>query len=231
MLTPGLQQGDGVDVAARAGRLIPAERRIQLIVERKPDARRQHADDRPRAIVHRDGLADDQRIGAIAPPPQPFGQHHHGLQARRRGLLRKKLAAHHRLDAEHRKQLGRDRSAEHALRARGVAAQHEVAQKIRRHAVDGRRCAEVEEIGVGDLGVTPVGIRMLKATGRMHRDQAIGAITERHRAEAEAVDETEDGDVGADAQRERQQRATRNPGFCFNPRQACNRSRRGPLMA
>src|SRR5262245_52442060 len=51
----------------------------------------------------------------------------------------------------------------------------------------------------------------------MNGDETIGALAERHRAQAEAVDEAENGDVGADADRERKERRDHESWSLFEP--------------
>ena len=120
----------------------------------------------------------------------------------------------HRIDAQHREQTRRHRPALHALGARHVAAQHEAADQIRLDAFDAGRGAEIDQVAVRNLGFSPVRFLLrLCRMRRMQRDQPIGSIAKRHRPQAEPVDDAEDRDVGADANRQREERGDEETGL------------------
>ena len=209
-----LQQADRVDVAIAARRFIPPQRHIELIDERELEPRRQDANHGAGTIVDDDRLADDRGIRTVTTLPQAVRDHDHRFEAGRGAFFRQEVAAHDRIDTKELEQFGRHRSTLHALRARHVAAQHEIAEQIRADAFNRSRAAKVDQVGQRDFRFAPARLLLrLRRMGRMQRDETIGELSERHRPQADAVHDAEDRNVGADADRQRQQRGNEESGL------------------
>ena len=87
--------------------------------------------------------------------------------------------------------------------------------------------AEIEEVAVQDLGVAPARLIDVEPVRDVNGREAIGAIAERHRPQADGVHQAEDGDVGADADGHRQQRADEESRLLRQAAPGVRRSRKG----
>ena len=142
--------------------------------------------------------ADDRRVGREAALPQAVSEHDAAVLSAR-FLLGEEVAPCDRLDAEHAEEICRHEKALHVL---GFV----LADQVGVPELPGRE--PLEGVGLLPLHVEEVGgrhrllrIDVLRAAVREQRD-AIG-VGHRERAQHERVDHLEDGGVGADAERQR----------------------------
>ena len=167
------------------------------------EVRRQYADHRRLGAVNADAPADRVRIGAQPLAPVRVGQDHDvvGLEGR---LLVGERAADYRTASERGEEVGRHAHHLLALGRPGVADDSGV------FPIEGKRGegrdAPAALVVVGDRRaiVHDAGARV----GVEDANQPVG-VGERQRAEQDGVDDREDGEVGAEAQRKRGQRRGR----------------------
>ena len=117
---PGLQAGGRDHVTTAGLSIIPAlvqtKRNPKLrAVAEELEASRHHADDGVDVSAQVDGTTHDIGIAAEPPLPQPLAQENHWRPIGQI-LLRRECAPEHRVDAEHRKQVGGDCLAAELLR-------------------------------------------------------------------------------------------------------------------
>ena len=164
------------------------------------DARRRDADDGVGLVVEPDGLAN--RIGppSEALPPEPVGD---DRDARRAGLFVRGVEppAERRLDVEHAEEVHVDNGSRDAL---GTVGAREREPRLTERGQSGEAVmtnAPVERVGWRRVAVTlsclPIGVR--------YQHQIVRA-GERQRPYEHGVDDAEDRGVGADADRNREDR-------------------------
>ena len=151
--------------------------------------------------VEADRLADGLRRGAEALPPQPVADHGHRVGARHPIVRGGQQPAACGPGAEQLEEAPADERPGDSLGGAPAAAREvkRLAFVVRRDAGEGRRRVPI----VREDGVR--GVRELDAldVGRIHPDQG-RRVPHRERAEQHRVHDREDGDVGADAEGERQ---------------------------
>jgi hypothetical protein len=148
--------------------------------------------------VHADGLADDAPIAAVAAREQRFAKHDDGCRAGAIVVARER-ASKERLDPEKRERFGGDERAANAL---GILGPGDVER-----ALD--VCADLRERAGVIAPVYESRIRGADAAARAQLGRAefveideTVRFREGKRFERECVDETENGDVRADAERQ-----------------------------
>ena len=176
-----------------------AERRAREVARR-------HADDGQRLAVDDDRVVEHVRVGAEARLPVRVAEHRHRRLADRAVVGRAEQPAERGLHAEHREVAARH---EHALAAQRLAAVGEVGaeETVRRDAGERRlHPLEVPEHRVAEHGVAVAGlVARLRAglrAGRREVDQPRGLL-HRQRPQEELVEQREDGRVGPDPERQR----------------------------
>ena len=182
------------------------------VVESK--AGRQHADDGACAPVQRHRAADNRRIAAEPPSPQPRADHHHIVLALP-FLVGGKRAAERRLNAEDRKEVGRDRQPFELLRladsGQCVRSDPRVARgaEVRRQVLERPVLAPpVGDVGGRALGIRPVAIGVCFPELDETRGIAVRESAPQHR-----VRDAENGGGGANAERKCERRDTCEPGI------------------
>ena len=188
---------------ARRARGVRHERHPQLGELGKLEARRHHADHRVRNAIHAHDLADDALVGAVATCPQRVAEQHDRRGARR--------------DRRRRRSRGRAR--------RGCRADRTCSPRRSRRRRARRSSLPETANGRSMYAPMPANDRALACQSRnvpydvptLQPEQSLVALhscrsTSRSgsvvwkRLERERVDDAEDGDVRADAEREREQR-------------------------
>ncbi len=161
-----------------------------------------------RPVVHLEHLADNVGVAAELGAPVGVAQHQDRLGAAH-VVRRHERAADHRLDAEQIEEVRRHHAGVDAI---GLAAvdQIEVHLVVLDQAVEdvGGALAVVEVLGDGHAGVAPPGQRRRLLDHHQPVAVLIGQRLQQH-----AVDDAEDGGVGADAEAERQHRQQRVAGM------------------
>ena len=169
---------------------------VGLVAEREPAG--EHADHGDRLAVEDDGATDDRRIAGEAPLPEAVADHRHPGR-RRRLLVGVEQATGHRLHPQHRQQSGRGADTVEPLRL-AVPGEVRAPPRHRRHGrEDPVLPAPVEVLRVRHRRV---GERRLDVA---NQQQPVG-VRIGEGAQQDAVDEAEDHGVGADSQRQRQNR-------------------------
>jgi hypothetical protein len=194
-----------IEPAAPLRRLLIGERHRyphvrRRVVELRPaareDERRRHdADDRVRLAIERDRLPDRAGASAVAPLPQrPTDQRD---VAARPILRRRDRASERRIDAQQRKEAGRNPRAHDPL---GIAG----SRQLERHVEEGpdglKRLLlplEVEQVWWGEGRAIEAGAGRALVEG----DELLGR-GEAQRPDQQRVDQAEHGRVGADAERQ-----------------------------
>ena len=213
----GLRHADAVfqpadevqEVSAAVARIGGVERQGQpdlrlRVVDVVP--RRHDADDARRRAVDGDHAPDDRFVAAERGAPDFARQHRHVFRAGQR-VGPRELPAADRGDPEHGHQLGRDQRGVDAPRLIR-RAEVDGAGPIAAHVLEGLvPLAELEELGRRDPELIEPEARELARD----EDQPRG-VRIRQRLEDHAVDDAEDGRVGADPQRQRQHRHERVAG-------------------
>ena len=171
------------------------------------ESRRQHADDLVR-FARQHGHAPNRRwLGAEAAPPQPVADDRDAARVGH-AVAGHEVAAERRRAAEHRQVLVRHLLAGERF-GLGVAAERRTPAAHRRHALDLRELrAPIHDVARRSpfVGRATAGPQVLP-----QHHQAIGAWI-RQRPQHQRVDDGEDGGVGADAQRQREDGDGREPG-------------------
>jgi hypothetical protein len=187
------------EFGARTGRRLGRD-------ERPEEVARHHGDHEPRTAVQRDRPADDRRIAAEPARPQPVAEHDGG---RIRAAAVKRVAEE-RTRAEHVEERGRHAGSLDRL---GLAGAGERVADVRQRggALEARRlAAEVEH----PARPHRVGRTLGRPVPQEHEPAGVG---ERQRPQERRIDDAEDGRVGADAQREREDRHGRESGRLAEP--------------
>ena len=185
----------------------------------KPEARRQHADHRVRHAVDANRSTDHTRVAREPPPPGRVGQNGDVIGPPRHLLLGERASSRQR-HAERREQVGRH--THHRLRlGRSRFAGNGGARTEDRQAAQ-RRQLTSPLVVIGHGRAVPLHARL--GVRVVDRDEAI-AVRERQRTQQHRLDDGEDGQVGAEAQRERGERRQREP------RLACQMSHRVPKVS
>ena len=221
---PVLQPADQIEEVAAAG--VGEVRRVDR--ERPPDldlrvvhvvAARHDADDLLGTVVDLDVLPDDAGIAAVGPLPELVREDRHRRRVRHR-VGRGEPAARQRLHVQRRHQLGRDQRRDRTARRLRV----EVDGANRVGADRGERLvvvAELDELRQRHPELVEPEPRELAGDVLQPIRLRIGQRPQQH-----AVDDAEHRRVGADAERERQDRDDVNPGCRRSDRSACRRSLR-----
>ena len=170
-------------------------------------------------------LADDRRIGAEALTPQPVGEDAPRGPVPDELLLVGEVASERRLHAERRKQARRRRAGRHALGRADAARQVRVADGVPAH----RRQQARLLLGMSWSSGTDDG----HVEHALHRELAVedderARVAIGQRPQQHAVDDAEDGGVGADAERQRDNRRRRH---ARRPAQHAQREPRHPSRA
>ena len=198
---------------ARHVRRLEGERTPQLIEGAVEGAsRRQDADDGMGHVVEENRPVQNRRVGAELIHPQHMAEDGHLVLA---GLILvgEKGSAERGLDAEDVEVVRRDARAAQLDRV-AHARERGAAAGLGRHEVEhGVVLLPVEKVQRGDA-VALAARRLLE-----HAHDAVG-VRVGERLQQQSVDEAEDGGVGADAERERQQR---HDGESRTPRQGSHR--------
>ena len=185
-------------IARHVGRL-ERERPPELIERAVEGAsRRQHPDDRVRLVVEENRAVDDRGIRSELVDPEHMAEDDHAILASL-VLIGKKRAASLRLNAEDLEVAGRDPRPTKLHRIAAPRERRRAAALGGHEVEDGVIRLPVEEIQRGDAVAVAAG-RLLEDT-----DDPIG-IRVRQRLEQDAVNEAEDRGVGADAERQREDR-------------------------
>ena len=172
--------------------------------------RRHDAENRVRHPVDFHQAADDAGIAAECGAPIGGAQYNHRLLAGHAIVLRRERASERRSHAEHLEIVARD---EQAPGSSGVVVDLEV---HRREAQ--RSNARQHAVAIADVAV--IRIRAGGKPGRARdRHQALRPL-DRERREEERIDDAEDRGVGADAERQRQDR---DGGEAWRPQQRAHR--------
>ena len=196
----GIQTGDCGPraVIARFVWKVDRARHPNLGLFREFKSRRHHSDDRNGSRADLDLFADNRGVGSEAALPQSVAD---DRDAYRLGFVvfGNERSPENRLDTEHREEPARHAGARHALRFGPIGA------KVR---VTGPECRGArEEIGllrpIGEIQERDVAVgNPRRRISAFEVDDAFRG-RERQRTEENAVDQAEDGGVGADAEPER----------------------------
>ena len=182
------------------------DRHPQLSVIRKVESRRHDPHDGDGLAVERDALADDVRGAAEPPPPEAVAKDHDLVPAAP-FFFSEKGAAVHGHPAEQREEVGGDDRTIQPLRLTNPR-QREAGPAVARDRTERstpRTHVHEEGIGIVDDRKPHLG------GGSPEADDAIG-IVEWQGTEDGRVDDAEDGDVGADANRQGEQGDRRERG-------------------
>ncbi len=165
-------------------------------ISRQHEARRHDADDLEGVAVDEDRSADDRGIGGVAPVPESVTKDDEPGTVGE-VLLGRERAADHRRDAERRERVGADARARDAL---GFLA----AGQVHLSFAPGRDLLQrpAAPAIVHDLALGHPGLVERRPLAPDHH-RAIG-LGPRQRPEEHGVEHAEDGGVGADPERERQ---------------------------
>jgi len=190
------KRGQPVEVARHVGRL-EGERPPDL--DGRPVKRaalRQDANDCIRLLVELDRPIDDRGVGAELRHPEHMTEHHHLVPAEL-VFAGEKRAAEGCLDAEDLEIVGRDTPTSKLYWLGAAGKRHRPARLGGHEVEDGVVLLPVEEIQRRDaVALSPRGLLE-------HPDDPIG-VRIGERFQQDAIDETEDGRVGADPNRQRQ---------------------------
>ena len=209
-----LQAGEDLEVVH-----VPLGEQVARHVERRrghderrehPDARvlgivegsRHDAEDRVRHAVDLDPAADDRRVACQLALPDALADDDQRLCGAAVGRGRER-PAHERRHREDVEVVGRDARGRHALR---LASRHRDRRRIA--PVTGHRRQRLAlPIDVEEVGRREAAVRIRAAAARQPDDRP--AVGVGQRPQQNAVDDAEDGRVGADAEREGQDRDDR----------------------
>ena len=187
LLHPGLGAG-----AERAGR----RRHVDVVLTRILRHRGQYADHGVRPVVHLEDLPDDARVAAEALPPVRVAEHQHRLGPEIVVAVAERPAVE-RLHAEHVEEVRRHHPGQHAVRLAPV-------EQGERHAVVLDEAVERRELlpVVADLLDREGDVRRAGPLRLLAGEHELVPVGIRQRPQQHAVDEAEDGGVGADAEPE-----------------------------
>ena len=168
------------------------------MIERKRRCRfGQHADDRVGRAVEHQRLTEHRRIAVEALLPHLLADQHHAWAAAAI-FIRRKVAADDRLQSERRQQRGRGVQANHLFgiaapgqRERVACGQREIAEHL-------LPLLHFEESRIRE----PDADEVVFLVGGRESHQSIGLVIGQ-RPQEHGVDDAEERDVGADAERER----------------------------
>jgi hypothetical protein len=163
-------------------------------------SRRNHADNRPWAIVDVNGATDDARVALEYARPQTLADHQHRGTA---GpvILSTEHSPRDRRDAEQRRKPMRDKHRRHPRRLAGIERQHGFAGHERPESIEAAAALfEIDQVRPRTRLTEGPGI----AIGLPDHDQA-RRLGQRYRPQQHRVDDTEDRGRDADAECERQQ--------------------------
>ena len=168
------------------------------VVGGKAEARRHDADDEVRPSLGHDRSTDNRRIAAEQPLPDAIAEHQH-FRRLRPVVVRLDGAAEERRRAEQRKERAADARAEDAL-GQLQPADVEGPAGEERDALERRQAPPVLVIGQRAARDRAGAIAIDLA---VHEREHAGGIAVRRRPQDHGADDAEDGGVGADAERQR----------------------------
>ena len=182
------------------------------------EAARRHADDRRGASAHRERLAED--VGPAGEAPLPVGVADDRARRRRAVVFGAEDTANGGTDAEYLEESVRHQTSARFLPGAAIDAKVPRAQAaLRRHQrrEDVAMRAQLFELTVGQPLTVTVGAKVEAAAPRSRlvgvgeHDQLLGLVHGWKRRVEDAVPQAEDGGVGADAKRERNDGDEREP--------------------
>ena len=179
---------------------------LQLIQRERRCGLGQDADDGVRRAVERERLAEHRRIAVEALLPHRMADQHDVLAAGRI-FVRREIAADHRLQAQRRQQRRRGLEANELFRIAAAGQRERVADRQREIAEHLLPLLHFEEARIGEADAREV----LRLVRRAQSDQPV-RLAIRQRTQEDRVDDAEERDVRADAEREAEDGDQREAG-------------------